>query len=296
MIYEDDKFEFHVPVEIKKSGSGNNGKMVLGGIASTADKDREGENLIPEGFDYKFLLDSGYINWHHQAAKNPEAIIGEPTGAKLIKGKGLYIEAELYRDSEMAKKAYSLAQVLNKNSQRRKLGWSIEGKVLERDPNNPNKVLKARITGVALTHMPINPKTFVTIMKAMSSSDVDDYLENTEDYTAKEAEQGTANGGKTKVITMGNKSVEVKKGLEDDDEVVITVKSLNTGSGAPIINESVEGNTKPTNDDYPAKKKKKTIAKGMNESEAYEYMFATNPNLSIEQAKEVMNKINDNKK
>jgi len=292
MIYEDNKFEFHVPVSIQKSGEGKNGKMILAGIASTADKDREGENLIPEGFDYKFLLDSGYINWHHQASKNPEAIIGEPTGAKLIKGKGLYIEAELYQDSDMAKKAYELAQVLDKNSTKRKLGWSIEGKVLERDPNNPNRVLKARITGVALTHMPINPKTFVTIMKAMSD---DKILEDTKDFKTIEAEQSKGNGGETKVIKLGNKSVAVKKGIEDEDEVVITVKSLNTTSGAAIMPESLEGGTKPKNG-YPAKKKEKTIAKGMNISEAYEFMFAAYPKLSIEEAKEVMKKINANKK
>jgi hypothetical protein len=297
MIYEDNKFEFHVPVEIKKSGNSNDGKMILGGIASTADRDREGEMLIPEGFDYNFLLKSGYINWHHQASKNPEAIIGEPTMAKLVKG-GLYIEAELYRDSDMAQKAYSLAQVLNKNSQKRKLGWSIEGKVVERDPANPNRVTKARITGVALTHMPINPKTFVSICKSMVE---DKALDHTKDYTATEAVQSTANGGKTKVITMGNKSVEVKKGIEDDDDIVITVKSLNTTSGAPIMPESLEGGTRPKIGSQPTGKKTEKIdsddmVKGMDESEVYEYMFAAKPNLSISQAKEVMRKIRANKK
>ena len=47
-----DNFNFHVPIQvINKAGEGSSSEMILAGIASTADKDRQGEELLPEGFD-----------------------------------------------------------------------------------------------------------------------------------------------------------------------------------------------------------------------------------------------------
>ena len=173
----EDTFKFHMEANVVKSED-ENGKqvMVLEGIASTSDKDRQGENLTQKGLDFEFLKTAGYINWHHQMNKNPEAIIGEPIDVKM-KDAGLYVKGKLYEDSDMAQKAYKLAGVLQKNSTTRRLGWSVEGKVTERDPNNPGKVLKARITGVALTPMPINPNTLVSIVKAFEGGDGELMLE-----------------------------------------------------------------------------------------------------------------------
>lgn len=288
-----DDFNFHVPIQFVKSGDGENPEMILAGIASTADKDRQGEMLIPDGFDYTYLKNHGYINWHHQLSKNPEAIIGEPTKVELRKGKGLYIEAKLYSDSDMAKKAYELAQVLHKNSTKRQLGWSIEGKVVERDPNNPARVTKSKITGCALTPMPINPNTFVNIIKGMA----DDGMP--EEYP-QEAVQSSGNGGDTKAIEksvdLGGQQITIKK--DEDGDILINVsKSLNTTSGAPVIPESVEGNPKPK-DGYPPKLKEgeKNLEKGgLSKSDAYEYIFANNPNMTISEAKQLMRKIEKNK-
>lgn len=165
------KFRFYTPVNISKAKD-KEGKeiMRLGGIASTADEDSDGENLMPAGFDISTLKKSGIVNWHHQAKSNPEAIIGEPSKVELTK-KGLYIESDLYGDSDLAQKVYKLAQVLDKNSKTRRLGYSIEGRVLERDPLNKSIVTKAEITGVAITHMPKNPKTFAEIIKGKIDDD-----------------------------------------------------------------------------------------------------------------------------
>jgi hypothetical protein len=46
------------------------------------------------------------------------------------------------------------------------LGFSIEGKAVERDPLNKQRVTKAKITGVAVTHMPKNAQTFADIVKS----------------------------------------------------------------------------------------------------------------------------------
>lgn len=271
----DNDFEFYFPVDIVKGTGDDNGKMKLAGIASTADTDRQGENLMPEGFDYSYLLSDGYINWHHQMNKDPEAVIGEPTKAKITKD-GLYIECELYPSSDMAKKAYNLTRTLATDSKKRKMGWSIEGKVIERDPNNKNKVLKAKITGVALTPMPISPKTFVDIIKGM----------DTDEVKVAKAAGSKGNGGDTKVINFGGKSIELSKG--EGDDIVVTFKGMNTTNGRAVMKESVEGGTKPNVDDDD-----KEVF--MSKSEAYEYMFATYPKLSMNEVQKVVDEIVNSK-
>ena len=68
-----DRFSFWCPLEITKGQEKlvdpTTGEeiMRLGGIASTSDKDADGEFLDPQGFDIKPLLESGMVNWHHQA-------------------------------------------------------------------------------------------------------------------------------------------------------------------------------------------------------------------------------------
>ena len=57
-------FNFWCPVEISKAIDEKTGEeiMLLGGIASTADEDSDGEFLDPKGFDIKPLLESGMVN------------------------------------------------------------------------------------------------------------------------------------------------------------------------------------------------------------------------------------------
>ena len=149
--------------------------MRLGGIASTSDEDSDGEFLDPKGFDIKPLITSGMVNWHHQAKEHPDTIIGEPSKAE-IRPEGLYLETDLYPSSKVACDVWELANTLEKDSKTRRLGYSIEGKVLKRKSNDKNSpdykhIEKAVITGVAITHMPKNPKTFANIIKGEIDDD-----------------------------------------------------------------------------------------------------------------------------
>lgn len=184
-------FNFWCPVEISKAIDETTGEevMLLGGIASTADEDSDGEFLDPKGFDIKPLIESGMVNWHHQAKTCPATIVGEPTKAEITK-EGLYIETKLYPSSQVAKDIWSLAQTLDKDSKTRRLGYSIEGKVLERKSSNPQspdykKISKAIITGVAITHQPKNPKTFANIIKGEIEDDFEDDSEENENVEKK---------------------------------------------------------------------------------------------------------------
>lgn len=254
------KFNFWCPVEISKAIDPNTGEeqMLLGGIASTADEDSDGEFLDPKGFDIKPLLKSGMVNWHHQAKTCPGTIVGEPTKAEIRKD-GLYIETKLYPSSSVARDIWQLAQTLEEDSSTRRLGYSIEGKVLERKSNDKSspdykKITKAVITGVAITHQPKNPKTFANIIKG----EIDDLEEEDEE---KEIEK--------------NKE---KKKQEDKyyEGVNIKEKSLDTTEGKPLIKEDLD-------------RKLKNVTFG--KSEVMERLFQDIPGISIEKAKEVYNLI-----
>ena len=78
---------------------------------------------------------------------------------------------------------------LEKDSKTRRLGYSIEGKVLKRKSNDKNSpdykhIEKAVITGVAITHMPKNPKTFANIIKG----EIDDDFNEDEEKEKKNEE------------------------------------------------------------------------------------------------------------
>lgn len=187
-------------------------RMLLGGIASTADEDSDGEFLDPKGFDIEPLLKSGMVNWHHQAKDQPAAIIGEPIKAE-IQPEGLYVETELYPSSKIAQEVWQLAQILEKDSKTRRLGYSVEGKVLKRkseDKNSPDykKIQKALITGVAITHQPKNPKTFVNIIKGdVDDDEAEEDIENTEKQDNDKEKQTNSDSTKKGLTTETGKAL-----------------------------------------------------------------------------------------
>lgn len=209
---EENRFKFWCPIEkateVIDPTTGEQ-LMKLGGIASTSDEDSDGEFLDPKGFDIKPLIESGMVNWHHQAKGQPATIIGEPTKAE-IRPEGLYIETELYPSSKIACDVWELAETLEKDSKTRRLGYSIEGKVIKRksdDKNSPDykKILKAVITGVAITHQPKNPKTFANIIKGEIDEDYEDYEETEQTEETEEKSMNTESGSALKKESVNKK-------------------------------------------------------------------------------------------
>lgn len=207
-----DKFSFWFPLDIIEKGStetldptAGEVSLVLGGIASTIDADSDGESLDPNGFDITPLMTNGVVNWHHQAKGQPKTIIGEPIKGE-IRPEGLYLETMLYPSSQIARDVYELAQTLEQDSKTRRLGYSIEGKVLKRKSNNKQspdykKILKAAITGVAITHMPKNPKTFANIIKGEIDDDELDMEEAMDTENARATMPESVDGKKPKNLS-----------------------------------------------------------------------------------------------
>lgn len=243
------KFKFYCPAEISKAKDDNgNAVMKMGGIASTIDEDSDGEFLDPNGFIIDEFLELGLVNWHHQAKDSPMSVIGEPTLAE-IRPEGFYVECELYKSSAMAREVFELGETMARDSQKRRLGFSIEGSVIERESDDKTdplyyKIKKALITGLAITHMPKNAKTFADIIKG----------------------KGVA------------KAEAIEDEEEDEDEIE---KDLSTTSGAAIIKESLDKDLKVSTF------KSKYVFIECSEEKMYDSIFSSLPGISIEKAEKV---------
>jgi len=240
MKKKDSRFKFFVPLDIIEKSKDKEGNeiMIVSGVASTMDRDSDGEILDPNGFDFSYLMNSGFINWHHMTNDNPNAIIGEPIKAE-VKNNEFHITAELYPWSSLAKDVYELATNLEKKTKgKRKLGWSIEGKATERDLLDEKYVKKANITGMAITPMPKNSASFLDIIKGEKTGfeEVDEDIEG-----------DPVNGGTIQYL-IDVKSPDGTR-LTVDKEYNIKIDkalSTSTSSGQALTRESLEGAPKVT--------------------------------------------------
>ena len=231
-IRTDSDMNFFIPIDFEKSKDEKTGKkiMKIKGIASTADKDSEGEILEPIGFDLSRFLETGYINWNHQAKNDVSKVIGEPTLAKVNQKGELYVEGRLYEGHPLAESVWNLAETLERNKSKRKLGFSIEGKALERDIVNPKKITKALLTGLAVTHVPVNTHTYLDLVKG----------EQKEDFTPYEDEDILIKSEDSKYIyefSCDGKNYGITKSF-DVEEVQ---KTMDVAASAPLMPESLDG-------------------------------------------------------
>lgn len=160
---------FWIPIDSIEKSKNKEGKEVmrLAGIASTYDEDTDGEFLDPNGFDYNYFKDYGHVNWNHMATEDPSKIAGYPSKVEINKS-GMYVEVDLLHN-KIGKQIYELAQAYKEHPEsNRGLGFSVEGRAIERDTVNPKIVKKAKITGLAITHQPKNCSTYADIIKSMS--------------------------------------------------------------------------------------------------------------------------------
>lgn len=245
------EFNFFVPLNDIEKGKDKSGNKILkiAGIASTDDTDSDEENLEVSGFDVKPFLEKGFLNYNHRSKDNPAAIIGEPTKAE-VRGKKLYIEGELYSDSKTARQVYDLAKILQKSKRGRRLGMSIEGKVLERDSVNQKRITKAVITGCAITPVPKNPHTLAEIIKGEGVGEPHEF------EIVKSEKQ--ADGGMVEYILDITDENGNRITVDKDFNTTIVKKSISTaeGSGKALARESVDGGVKKINEHLKKNKQK----------------------------------------
>ena len=167
-----ENFSFSLPLDVVKSGNETD-EWRIGGYASTPTEDRQGDSIIQKGLDITDFVNFGWFNYDH----NNEIILGYPIkSACKVDSKGFYVEGILLKDLELSKTIWKTALALQKSNTDRRLGFSVEGKILER--NAQNKVVKAKVYNVAITPNPINTdctwsalvKSFTTDIRDLSKS------------------------------------------------------------------------------------------------------------------------------
>lgn len=133
------------------------------GYASTPAWDTDGESIVKSGLDISYYNKSGFLNWMHQ--NSPNHIIGVPVYSK-IDHIGFFTKGMLF-NNEMATHVWNLATELKSLGNPRRMGFSIEGKVVARSAINKSKIIKAKVTNVAITHIPVNTEaTFEVVSKS----------------------------------------------------------------------------------------------------------------------------------
>lgn len=172
-------FTCHIPVDLVKADVSYDSvsedeldSWKIQGIASTGDLDLQGEMVIQDGLDISVLkAGRGLFNADHN--NNPENILGQIEDADFVKcdgSKALMVKGYLFKHQPRAQAYYNILKSLKKGAQSR-VHFSIEGKILQRDPADVSTIRKAKITKVALTLDPVNPSTFVSLVKSLSSID-----------------------------------------------------------------------------------------------------------------------------
>lgn len=231
----EDRFNFFVPLDFEKGKKSDKAEdkykdMTFEGIASTNDKDSEGETLEPSGYEIQRFLKHGLFNLEHFPTRKKDGTgaqywVGEPT-AGHVKDNQFFVKGKLWSDSKAARSFWDTMEAMKKSGSTRKPGMSIEGQALARDPLNPKRITKSRITNIALTMTPVNTNSFVDICKGEQSTDFIDY-----DY------ETTVNVNGESIlfeIEDGDKTYEVKKDFS------IVEKNVTTATIAPTTSESLD--------------------------------------------------------
>jgi len=129
------------------------------GIISSESADQQGDTILQDGLDFSYFLNAGFLNDDHKpGAAN---VLGEPIKVESVVTpdgkKATAMVGKLYLDKKQSREIYDTACAMKSAASSRRLGFSIEGQVLQRDPTNPKVITRARVLHVAITNAPVNP-------------------------------------------------------------------------------------------------------------------------------------------
>jgi hypothetical protein len=241
---KEEGFYFFVPMEKSyieetlKSNKSNDPKgWKIGGYASSADTDLDGESIDPYGIDTSYFLKQGWFNSDHQ--KGAEHKVGIPTEA-FVDSRGLYVRGYLLKDVIEAQGIYQLMKALASGAHDRKVGFSVEGKVIEQQGG---RILKCWVKDIAITANPVNTKTYAELIKSLkekynSVATNPDLTKSEESIPKAEIKEhaGVDKQHFEKIISLSEEiSAEAHKLLEEDQEEFGKGLSAGqeTGNGGP---------------------------------------------------------------
>lgn len=169
-LLKSEEFEFWMPMSPaetinkaqKRQGPKDQNRWIEG-TASTEHEDLQKETVYQRGIDFSYFIEFGYYNNDHKPGF--ENKVGEPTEA-IVKPEGFWTRGFLYKNHKVADGIWELAHALEASNATRKLGFSIQGKVIRRAGR---RILKCWVQDVAVTAAPINTHTWLDIAKSIAA-------------------------------------------------------------------------------------------------------------------------------
>ena len=156
-------FKCFVPLSIEETmEKAQSGAAYVTGIASTSSEDSHGDVVEQGGIDWSPFLKKGWINYEHSPGL--ASVVGVPVS--ITKGKkATTLKSKIWGDIDLGKQ---LIAIMRKAKQEgRSIGYSIEGRVKERDGN---RIVSSEIRNVSLVAHPANPDCYADINKALAGA------------------------------------------------------------------------------------------------------------------------------
>lgn len=167
---KNDFFAVWAPFDVMKGSADDAEAMTgrIGGLVSTEALDQQGDRLMQKGIDWSYALDKGWFNYEHKAG--PENVLGHPEVIVEAMHKGepaTKVEGVLYLHKPKAREIYETALAMQKSSTRRRLGFSVEGKVEARDGD---RIMKSKVLNIAITAHPVNADARLDVLKSLAAT------------------------------------------------------------------------------------------------------------------------------
>ena len=225
-----DVFSQFTPFDLTKA-SKDGETYKIEGIASSEAIDESGEIIKQEGLDWSYCLKTGAFNLDHK--NDPKYILGAPTevyNTEINGVKATGIKGILYASKQIVKDVFETATAM-KSSGVRKMGFSIEGKVIARDPRNPRIITKAKVLNVSITGNPCNQTATIemikNIMGNMSEDEKTEFLseENNMKKSDAYADVPMSYDQSKLLVEYSQKMVELLGGMPEDLDLPEWVQS-----------------------------------------------------------------------
>lgn len=154
------------PEHLPKSKEDSKGKLWFKGVASTEDKDLQGETVLANGLDFSYFIDNGWFDDEH--SKSAADGMGVPTLVQVRENddgkREIYTEGYLY-DTKENRRLHRLMKAMKKAGDGKRLGLSIQGPVKKRTGPDGKTVAQAWVKNIAITRNPVNPNTYMEAME-----------------------------------------------------------------------------------------------------------------------------------
>jgi hypothetical protein len=243
-LLKSNEFEFWLPLDICKSnGKADPTKRWVQGLASTEDRDLQDEEVFQRGIDFSYFLEHGYYNNDHKLGF--ENKVGQPVEAKITP-EGFWTKGFLFQNHKVADAIWELAHALITSGAIRRLGFSIQGKVLRRAGK---RILKCWVQDVAITAAPINTHTWLDVVKSLSAVPAEMWCESEsgllmpEDVATSIPCVKSCGGGccKSENKALRQEDLNLFKKRDEEEE---EAKALSIGYGHPMAPESLDSEVK----------------------------------------------------